>query len=118
VAVSRIISLHAALLIIRVLIDCWSAFFMLMFSDSELALTLIDEGLMGLKFDSVEHVSSRRACVAFYYSVFQTLFSHTTITILVRAPVYRAKHVRIPVGTASINTYVQDNGLPGCFAAW
>jgi hypothetical protein len=89
-----------------------------MFSDSELAMTLIDAGLMRLKCDSVEHVSSRQACVAFYYSAFKTFFSHTTITIRLRVPVSRTKHVHIPLGTASINTYVQDNGLPGCFTAW
>lgn len=118
VAVSRIISLRAALLIIHVLIDCRSTLFLLMFSDSELAMTLIDAGLMRLKCDSVEHVSSRQACVAFCYSVFQTFSSHTTTTIHVRVTVSRTKHLRIPLSTANINTCVQDNGLPGCFTAW
>jgi hypothetical protein len=90
VAVSRIISLPAARLIIHVLIDCWSAFFMLMFSDFEMAMTLIDEGLMGLKFDSVEHVSSRQACVAFYYSAFQTFF-RIPLTLYVYAHKYIEK---------------------------
>jgi len=60
VAACSIISLRAALLIIHVLIDCWSTFFLLMFSDSELALTLIDAGLMRLKCDSVEHLRDKR----------------------------------------------------------
>jgi len=115
VALSRIISL---VLIIHVLIDCWSTFFLLMFSVSELAMTLIDAGLMRLKCDSVEHVSSRQACVVFHFSAFQTFFSYTTITIRVRVPVSRTKHVRIPIGTANINTFVQANGLPRCFTAW
>ena len=117
-AISRIISLRAALLIIHILIDCYSTFFLLMFSDSELAMTLIDVGLMGLKCDSVERVSSRQACLAFYCSAFQTFFSHTTITIRVCVSGSRTKHARVPLATANINTYVQDNGLPGCFTVW
>jgi len=89
-----------------------------MFSVSELAMTLIDAGLMRLKCDSAEHVSSRQACGVFCYSAFHTFFSHTTITIHARVPVSRTKRVRIPFGTANINTYVQANGLPGCFTAW
>jgi hypothetical protein len=25
-------------------------------------------------------------------------------------------HVRVPIGTANINVYIQDSGLPECFA--
>ena len=29
---------------------------------------------------------------------------------------HNTKHVRVPLGIANINHYLQDTGLPGCFA--
>jgi len=32
--------------------------------------------------------------------------------------IHNTKHVRVNLGTANINVYLQDNGLPGCSARW
>jgi len=31
---------------------------------------------------------------------------------------YNANHVLLLLGTGNINAYIQDTGLPGCFAGW
>ena len=45
-----------------------------------------------------------------YSSAFQNLF--------LTYHYHNTKHVRVPLGTANINAYFQDTGLPGCFTGW
>jgi hypothetical protein len=71
-----------------------------MFSESELTVTLIDEGLMRLKCDRVEHVSSKHACEAF--SILFKFFSRVLLSQNVYVYHYHnTKNVRVPLGTAN-----------------
>ena len=59
--------------------------------------------MTALVIKDVEHRGSKFLCT----STFQTFFLHTTIII---------QNIYIPRGTANINAYFQENGLPGCLA--
>jgi len=46
------------------------------------------------------------------------LYRSALQNVVLSHPCHYTKHVHVPIATANINTYFQDNGLPGSSAGW
>jgi hypothetical protein len=47
---------------------------------------------------------------------YREFYNPVLFKLFPRVPLHNTKYVRVPLGTANINVYFQDIGLPGCFA--
>jgi len=76
--------------------------------------TGLDDSIVSIRFIKADTVDVSRLgqCFSNFF------FSHSTFSIpnMLTYCCHNTKHVSIPLGTANINAYFQDTGLPGCFA--